>query len=67
MCEAVVRRFVERGIGCAVVGEVTASPEVRLRRGGETALLWDVAAQTFITARSQSQSQSQPKPEPRHA
>lgn len=42
--------FESRGIACASVGEVTASPEVWLRDGAEHALLWDVAAQPFITA-----------------
>ncbi len=47
----VVQRFRSRGIGCAVVGAVTAEPQVVLRDATEQALLWDVAEQAFIGAR----------------
>ena len=48
---AVTARFHARGIACAAVGEITAAPQVVLRRGDEQALLWDVSAQTLIRAR----------------
>ena len=48
--EAVLGRFQERGIGCAVVGQVHAKPRVTLRHKGELATLWDLAARPFITA-----------------
>ena len=46
--DAVLQRFASRGIASAVVGSVTANPQVRLRRGEDTTLLWDVAAQALI-------------------
>ncbi len=48
---AVLQRFRARDIACAVVGTVTADPQVRLVRGDESSLLWDVAAQTLILPR----------------
>jgi AIR synthase-related protein len=51
--EAGVRaHFESKGIACATVGEVTASPEVWLRDGERRALLWNIATQAFIGARS---------------
>ncbi|APW40191.1 hypothetical protein RD110_25795 [Rhodoferax koreense] len=47
----VLARFTSRGLACAVIGEVTETPEVLLTHEGEHALLWNVAEQTFITAR----------------
>ena len=47
---AVRSHFESRGIACAAVGEVSASPQVWLRDGTARALLWDVASQPFITA-----------------
>ena len=47
---AVLDRFAARGLACAVAGEVRAEPQVTLRHGGEDALLWDFAADSFITA-----------------
>lgn len=47
----VLERFGTRGIAAARVGEVTRSPELWLRQGAEKALLWNVAAEPFITAR----------------
>jgi AIR synthase-related protein len=44
--------FESKGIHCATVGEVSESPQVWLRDGGSRSLLWDVAAQPFITARA---------------
>jgi len=44
-------RFAARGLAAAVIGEVTATPEVWLRHAGEEALLWNLAEQPFITAR----------------
>jgi uncharacterized protein len=46
----VLARFRARDLACAVVGEVTASPEVVLARGGDEALLWDISERPFITA-----------------
>ncbi len=48
--EAVLVRFQARGIGCAVVGEVHAQPQVTLRHNGDVATLWDLSARPFITA-----------------
>ena len=51
-------RFTERGIACAVVGEVTARPQLWLadaQAGADPALLWDLDQGPFITA---------PKPAP---
>lgn len=45
---AVQQRFAGRGIANAVVGMVTRDPQVRLRRGDETSLLWDVSTQALI-------------------
>jgi len=50
----VLARFMSRGLACAVVGEVTAAPEVLLAHQGEEALLWNVAEQAFITVREAS-------------
>jgi len=47
---AVLARFHARNIGCAVVGEVLAQPQVTLNHRGGEALLWDIAAEAFITA-----------------
>lgn len=48
--EAVLARFAARGIAAAAVGEVQAGCELRLRRGREQALLWDLAERGFIAA-----------------
>lgn len=48
--DAVLTRFRARDIGCAVVGEVLAQPQVMLKHRGGEALLWDIAAEPFITA-----------------
>ena len=48
--DAVLARFRARDIGCAVVGEVLAQPQVVLSHRGDEALLWDIAAEPFITA-----------------
>ena len=45
---AVRERFAARGIAAATIGRVTASPEVLLRQGGDSALLWNVATERFI-------------------
>ena len=50
----VLARFASRGLACAVVGKVTAAPEVLLAHQGEEALLWNVAEQAFITVREAS-------------
>lgn len=48
--DAVLERFRAREIDCAVVGEVLAQPQVVLSHRGGEALLWDIAAEPFITA-----------------
>lgn len=48
--DAVLARFRAREIGCAVIGEVLAQPQVTLQHRGGEALLWDIAAEPFITA-----------------
>jgi AIR synthase-related protein len=48
--DAVLARFCGRDIGCALVGEVLAQPQVTLKHRGGEALLWDIAAEAFITA-----------------
>ncbi len=51
--DAVCGLFHQRALACAVVGEVTARPEVWLRDGANDtppALLWNTATQPFITA-----------------
>lgn len=45
---AVIARFHARGIACADIGEVTAVPEVWLRQGDESAMLWNVHTEPFI-------------------
>ncbi len=50
--QAVQAHFLDHGIACASVGNVTADPRVWLRDGDRRALLWDVAAEPFITAGS---------------
>lgn len=46
----VLARFQLRDVACAVIGEVTAAPELRLTYRGEEALLWNIAEQSFITS-----------------
>lgn len=62
--EAVCQRFQARGIACADVGTVTASPQVWLQAEGEQALLWNVAEQAFIQAPLPTKH---PVPESAHA
>jgi len=45
---AVMARFSARDIACSVIGEVDATRQVRLRAGGEEALLWDFGSDAFI-------------------
>ena len=45
---AVMARFAARDIASAVVGQVDATRQVRLRAEGEEALLWDFGSETFI-------------------
>jgi uncharacterized protein len=47
---AVIGRFEARGIACAAIGRVDRGPQVRLRRDGCEALLWDLAERPFIAA-----------------
>jgi uncharacterized protein len=51
---AVADHFESHGIACTSVGEVTTAPQVWLRDGPSRALLWDLSAQPFITARTES-------------
>lgn len=46
--DAVLQRFLARGIAAAVVGQVTHEPQVRLQRDGDSAQLWNVATQPLI-------------------
>jgi selenophosphate synthetase-related protein len=55
--DAVCGAFAARDIAAAVVGDVTASPEVWLHQGAARQKLWDVAAERFIA----------PATEPAHA
>jgi AIR synthase-related protein len=48
--DAVLARFRARDIGCAVVGEVLAQPQVTLTHRGGEAQLWDIATEAFVTA-----------------
>jgi len=48
---AVLESFARRDIAAAVVGEVTAAPQLWLRDGRDMALLWDLSAEPFIGAR----------------
>ena len=48
--DAVLARFRARDVGCAVVGEVIAQPQVTLKHRRDEAQLWDIAAEAFITA-----------------
>lgn len=48
--DSVLAAFEQRGIACAVVGEVQPQPQISLHHAGQTAVLWDVAATPFITA-----------------
>ena len=50
--DAVRAHFEDHGIACACVGDVTQDPRVWLRDGEQRALLWDIAAEPFITAGS---------------
>jgi AIR synthase-related protein len=47
---AVLARFAARGIAAAKVGTVETGSQLRLRQGGEPALLWDHAEERFIGA-----------------
>ena len=47
----VLARFAARGIAAAVVGEVTASPKVRLRTAADEVELWDLGCTPFIRPR----------------
>lgn len=48
--DIVCQRFQARGIACADVGNISATPQVWLESEGERALLWDVVKQPFILA-----------------
>ena len=48
--QEVANRFLARGLACATIGQVHGGPGTELRLRGETAPLWDCAAQPFITA-----------------
>ncbi|MFM2342448.1 MAG: hypothetical protein RLZZ592_2101 [Pseudomonadota bacterium] len=49
----VLARFHARGLACAAIGQVDADPQVHIRSGGREALLWNLAAEPFITTREQ--------------
>ena len=44
-------KFASRDIACAAVGVVTSAPQVVLKSGAESALLWDFSAEAFISAK----------------
>jgi AIR synthase-related protein len=46
--DQVLDRFTARGIACASIGRVTAGGAVTLRRGADTALLWDLDQEPLI-------------------
>jgi AIR synthase-related protein len=48
----VLALFASRDIACAAIGEVDASPEVRLASGDARSLLWNRDTHHFITARA---------------
>ena len=48
--DAVLARFAARGIAAAVVGQVNDAPRVTIAHAGDSAELWNLAAQPFITA-----------------
>ena len=54
---AVAEHFESHGIACASVGRVSAASQVWLRDGAARSLLWDVAAQPFISARPEPAAQ----------
>jgi AIR synthase-related protein len=45
---AVIARFEARELACTAIGDVTAAPQLWLRRGYDCALLWDTSVETFI-------------------
>ena len=47
---AVKAKFASRDIACAAAGVVTSAPQVVLKSGAESALLWDFSAEAFIGA-----------------
>jgi len=49
---AICAHFASRGIACAQVGHVCATPQVWLRDGERKSLLWDIEAEPFVTART---------------
>ena len=61
---AVLAHFAGHGIASALVGEVTAAPQVLLRDGSATALLWDVAADAFIGVRGPETTLAAAAPSP---
>lgn len=48
--DAVLARFIDRGIACSAVGEVEAGSRLVLCHGEQQATLWDLADEPFITA-----------------
>lgn len=47
---AVLARFIDRGIACSAIGEVTTGSRLDLCDAGQEATLWDLAEEPFITA-----------------
>jgi hypothetical protein len=47
---SVIERFAARDLAVAVIGEVTAAPQVRLTHDESTALLWDFGTRPFMAA-----------------
>lgn len=48
--EAVLTRFIDRGIACSTIGEVTAGSRLSVFDADQEACLWDLAEEPFITA-----------------
>jgi AIR synthase-related protein len=46
--DAVLAQFDARSLGCAEIGTVDASRQVIVRRGDDTAVLWDFSGEPFI-------------------
>jgi uncharacterized protein len=52
---AVLAGFSRRDLAAAVVGEVTAAPQINLKHRSDTALLWDISVRPFMSAQTVQQ------------
>lgn len=48
--DTVSSRFIDRGVACSAIGEVTGGSRLDLVDGEQQATLWDLAGEPFITA-----------------